>query len=218
MENKFDINDDFFSDINIKSAYWAGFIAADGFVTNNNICFTIHKKDRCLLENFIKDVETNYKIFDDYYESKCRLVVNSPVMVYDLWNLYNINRNKSQTLQPPKITDIENIMSFIVGYIDGDGHIKIENTKTGKILKSGKESVCRRLCLEIKGTEEFLSWVRDISKNNDIKILKSKGIYSFSLTGKRAYSFLNPLYNIPVEKLDRKWSYIKEANAIYKSL
>ncbi|NYO85812.1 hypothetical protein G4A66_28110, partial [Escherichia coli] len=52
-------NDSYFSTPNLENCYWAGFIAADGNIRQNNQTFAIAlaKKDRQHLEQFKKNIQ-----------------------------------------------------------------------------------------------------------------------------------------------------------------
>lgn len=70
----------------------------------------------------------------------------------------NITIQKSKTLKPPNIQDIEQTRLFILGYFDGDG---------GLCLRKDKMSI------SISGTELFLSWIDKVI-SEQLKISSGK--------------------------------------------
>ena len=115
------INETYFDNPNTeKSAYWAGFIAADGYVyrPNNYVRLEINIKDKQHLEALGKDVDKNVTEYKKH--NSCKLTISSKHVVNTL-KQYNITQNKSLTLQFPTNINANNIHHFIRGYFDGDG-------------------------------------------------------------------------------------------------
>ena len=61
FKKKIYVNDNFFTKLNSVSAYWAGFIAADGVLSNRdkNLSIALNKRDIKHLYKFIKAVKSN---------------------------------------------------------------------------------------------------------------------------------------------------------------
>jgi intein-encoded DNA endonuclease-like protein len=115
------INETYFDNPNTeKSAYWAGFIAADGYVykPNNYVRLEINIKDKQHLELLGDDVGKNVTGYNKH--NSCKLTISSKHIVNTL-EQYNITQNKSLTLKFPTNINTENIHHFIRGYFDGDG-------------------------------------------------------------------------------------------------
>ena len=135
-QTRYSCNDNFFSEDNEKSFYWAGFIAADGNIdkAKPRVCITQASVDHNHLEKFKNDINYNGKIFDvvrkehrekflkkEYYSSYIK--ITSRQIINDL-SRFNITPNKSKTYQFPEyLSENENIRHFIRGIIDGDGWI-----------------------------------------------------------------------------------------------
>ena len=51
-------NKNFFTIPNIQNCYWAGYLAADGYITKNNKCIRLHTVyyDKEILTNFQKQI------------------------------------------------------------------------------------------------------------------------------------------------------------------
>ena len=103
-----------------KSAYWAGFIAADGYIYNLNkyVRLEINIKDKQHLELLGNDIGKTVTEYDKH--NSCKLTISSGHIV-DTLAQYQITQKKSLTLQFPTNINADNIHHFIRGYFDGDG-------------------------------------------------------------------------------------------------
>jgi len=142
-------NRDFFSKITPTTAYFAGFIAADGYVGKNGrfVNFGIHPQDRCILEALKAAANLDQPIVERTEINSGRtyvwLNVCSIDWVKDLHKNFNVVNNKSLSLVPPNITDDSLIWHFIRGYFDGDGHVS---------------ETCSRVAITT-GSPAFLDWL-----------------------------------------------------------
>lgn len=151
-----------------ESAYWLGFIYADGYILVNT-------KDRnhCnyelgieLQKDDIEHLEKFNSIFNNYYKIKtrtrsmnsldalngkdasnrlnetCLMRMYSKKIVKDLIN-QNVLPNKTNKDEFPKIDNNEMFLHFLRGYIDGDGsYIMDRNGKRLSISIEGNNSYC----------------------------------------------------------------------------
>ena len=112
-----------FSSLNEESAYWLGFVFADGCMRNDNYSLTISlsSKDKPHLEKFAKFLGGRTLVRDISVKQHkcCRLSVGSKQMFNDLLK-YGCTPKKSLTLKWPDIPD-EYLWHFLRGYFDGDG-------------------------------------------------------------------------------------------------
>lgn len=217
---RYNFNHSFFATPTVLNSYYAGFIAADGYIHEERKVMTvqINQQDRIFLENIKKDTFHEGKILGPYKDDIIRLDFNcSQQICQDLKNSFNITGRKTFTLQPPKIQD-ELALAYIIGYIDGDGSICNARTK----YWSKKDLNFRTsywISLQITGTKNLLNWIKLIfdamepygkygMANVYLRKENTKGqkIYSYRLGGQRALRVLRRLKNISVPKLDRKWS------------
>lgn len=203
----YDINDNFFGIPNLINSYFAGWIAADGNISDKKyLNLTTCLKDKILIENFKEFAKCNYnihtyKVKNKFYSSS--ISIRSEKICDDLNNLFNITPRKSVTLLPPIIKEIDLIDSFIIGYIDGDGSIGLYKCK--KQLG---------LSISLLGTLEIVTWIQNrfseiLQENINCIYKDAKHIgntYSLSITDKRARKIFLHYYNINVPKLKRKWS------------
>lgn len=196
-----DIN--FFETVNIENSYWAGFIAADGSIRKDGKTLEIQlsEKDLDLLTAFKKSIKyggsIKYRILNN--RKQIRLIIKCRKIVEDLYSNFNIINNKSLKLEPPNIQGI-NALSYIKGYCDGDGSIKINKQN--------------KLIIDFNGTEKLLIWIKNIlseiniNKIGKVKINKCGSIFRWSLNGKNAEYFGDILKSLDVYNFKRKWNKI----------
>lgn len=200
---KFDKNEFFFENITEKSAYYAGLLAADGYITktNNGIDITLHKQDKHILEEFAKDINYNGTI--KFKRKKyVKLFLFSKKLVQDLYTIYNITNKKSLTLIAPNLIKPSQKLAFIKGYLDGDGCI---------YLTSGDN----RLAIGFVGTQKMLEWIKNefdilTPENNIANVVMAptksgNPLFRYIITGKRAEKIYNILFKLKTPYLIRKW-------------
>lgn len=220
----------FFQVPNLTNSYYAGLLAADGSVSTvtNVMRISLKREDSYLLEQFKKDIKFTGKVkdFDDtpgvnsvikdvnkVTPSAILCLSGAEQVVQDLRLGFNLVPNKTLILEPPNVKG-ENVLSFIVGYIDGDGWISLIDYKPTKWGES------YGLGVGLAGTFGFLSWVKSIfdrlcpnAKRENAQVLKQKdsNIWVYKVGGFRAYKILKVLEAVktPV-RLERKWNKIKE--------
>jgi hypothetical protein len=211
-------NRSYFHRVTDESAYWAGFIAADGNITPNislNIKLAILDYDH--LEKFRKCVKYDSPVkiqrvpvvtmIDKKFVTLGEmrnvgfLSLCSQEIVRDLDEIYNITPKKSLTLVPPRLECIRHRLSFIVGLIDGDGCIYIKKP-------------LNLLCIQCGGTLSMMEWVKStissIVSSGRSHISQSGPIYTYTISGKRAVEFSNIVSSFCIPKLERKWSIAEE--------
>jgi len=193
-------NEKFFNKLTKISAYWAGFIAADGCLFNGkqkNLRIGLNKLDKNHLIKFKKAVKTNAKICNIKSNNSSGISIYS-VRILDSLIKLGIMPNKS--LKINKVNVSPYLMShFIRGVFDGDGSI------------SGDKVTHIQFC--IVGNKPFLEWIQDFlvdnCKLNKVQIYPTTQGKSFRLqyTGIQIFKILDFLYqnsdrNI---RLDRKY-------------
>lgn len=138
------LNEDIFENIDShQKAYWLGFIAADGSVSDRCLTIQLSINDIEHLELFKKFIDTNcpIKSGESFNKNKtkkykfCRIDIYSKKIISDL-NKYGIVRNKTFCLRLPQIDD--NFMSsYLLGFIDGDGSFIINKNNQLKFSLIG---------------------------------------------------------------------------------
>lgn len=203
-QNQQDSN--YFSSMTLQACYWAGFIAADGYINNEQGKLEISIKDEGHLNKFKEDSLSTNKIeklvLNRGYlvgTTQERIRITNRKWLSDLENLFNIKSKKSLTHEAPNVStwSTEQIKAFIVGYIDGDGCI------TGFEKGDGQLNIC--------GTVEFLTFIKDFFEStyniklSDKCIRESTKIHRLFLYCAKALKILTDLKQLPIYKLERKW-------------
>jgi DNA-binding transcriptional regulator WhiA len=198
------VNSEAFSIFTQESCYWAGFITADGWVSNYQLGVELSIKDKSHLINLCSFLQSNAKISDRERISNGKtykysnVLFSSKDLVHKLNHIYGICSRKSLILKPPENLPNEFIKDYIRGYMDGDGSIgwhKSNNTP--------------RICFT-SGTKEMLEWIkrniRNVSSGNpSILKFKKSNTYVLEFIGKQAYNIADWLYKDANIYLDRKY-------------
>lgn len=195
----YSVDDNYFETIDSqKKAYWLGWLITDGFVitslntnrgiTNvNSIGLKLQEKDRNVLDDFKRDLNTDISIKSiksrkafEYTNkitnkticiksgNQAELRFSSAKMVQDLAK-YGIHQNKTYDVVFPKKLDSKYYPGFIAGVISGDGCVDIKkNHNKGFILRC---SIAGNYDL-LENIKNIL--VKEIGFNKDKKILKKK--------------------------------------------
>ena len=199
-----------------ESFYWAGFLAADGNITNNSTRCELAIIDQNHVEKLANfgatdkniTINTRKPVQIRDYEIKTRKSASisfySKQIVKDLENNFGIVPAKSLIYNlPEKMWDHENIRHFIRGYIDGDG-------SWFKITKN------KHLALKVLGTKEFLTNLTNhftiiLNLNKDKYIGYPGGCYAVSYGGTNTCSKIYKyLYNGADLYLQRKYDFLQE--------
>lgn len=198
----FNFNEFYFDNPNIDNCYWAGFIAADGYITTNEstLSIQIHKNDEATLLAFRDCIDYEGNIYRYTYNNRdsCRIDINSSKICSDLKHNFNIVNNKSKILCYPNLTDRNNILSYIIGYIDGDGWLYRNKRK--------------QLELGLSGTYNIVEWAKvyldELSQTcNKIYKTHSDTVFRIQYTGLIAEILKDKLMDIDTpHKMFRKWS------------
>jgi hypothetical protein len=132
---KYNLNENFFNQLNEKSSYWLGFLYADGCVRMKNgrsgeLKLKLKSTDVGHMDKFLEDLESNTPIRCGVNEKDgskyCYVLINSNLMIKKLFELGCV-QNKTFKIRLPKLNN-ELMGHFIRGYFDGDGSIsKVKN-------------------------------------------------------------------------------------------
>lgn len=212
------LNEQYFENIdNEHKAYWLGFLFADGSVTHKseNSCYIkleLNYKDKYIIEEFAKDIETDRDVHDYDYGKKhnAELIVYSKTMADDLSKYGIVPRKTYKDNHIPNIsTSFMN--HFIRGYFDGDGCISLIKPKDQKIHRATL-SFCADYTLAIELQELFES----INVSCRIIDMKKYGndIYSIRIIGnENVIKMFNYMYKDSSVYLIRKYDkFIKFLN------
>lgn len=201
-KRKYECNDLFFNNLNPISCYWAGFIAADGNISDlqNRLTIKLKSTDYTHLEKFKLDINFNGKIVAErnvkngkqYFATK--IYITSQQLLKDLLINFNIAPKKSLTYTYPDLSG--NLQDcFIKGYFDGDG---------SRYLKYKKHEI-----VSFYGTQSTNQWIKGridylFSKNSGSIFNKGK-ITCYQLNYTASKFFIKYFGNLKTPELDRKW-------------
>ena len=196
LGRKYSANTEFFSTPNVINSYWAGFIAADGCISDNGrLAIGLARLDIAHLDQLCIDLDYTGGV--RVYEDRASLSVNSKKITYDLKNNFNITPRKSATLGTPNIDEEALIKAFISGVIDGDGSISAKPRIT------------------VYGTRWILGWIKEYFdlwttktryKRSEVRKIRGKNLYSYRVNCRRAKEVGLVLLSVSVPRLWRKWS------------
>ena len=206
------INDNLFAEINDNdSAYWLGFLYADGSVRQdrNEIALDLQAKDKKTIEDFHNfcgnknnirehNINRNGKIYQSYTSSFSNERVKN--------NLIKLGcvPKKSLILTFPTEEQVPQkfIYDFVRGYIDGDGYIQYDYSK-------------HRYRIMIAGTKAFLQGLitrLDLFENTSNDKDNNSNIYMLTISHKdKVYKLLTQLYENSKYHLERKYEIYKQA-------
>ena len=233
----YSVNDDYFEIIDSqKKAYWLGWMITDGFVitkinskrgseNHNSIGLKLQEKDRYVLEDFKKDLNTNVSIktiksrkafeYTNKITNKtvcikggnqAELRFSSAKMIQDLAK-YGIHQNKTYDVVFPKELDSKYYPGFIAGVISGDGCIDIKKNRKGFILRC---TIAGTLDL-VQKIREIL--IKEICFNPEKKISKyesSKCLYRLELNQTETIALYYWLQKNGISLMERKNKLIEE--------
>lgn len=206
------ISNTLFKEINDNdSAYWLGFLYADGSIRKdrNEITLDLQEQDKKTIEDFHSycgnknsirehNINRNGKNYKSYVSGFSNAVVKE--------NLINLGctPKKSLTLTFPNERQVpqEYIYDFIRGYIDGDGYIQYDYEK-------------HRYRIVILGTKEFLQGLIqriDLFEYCSITQDKNSNIFILTISNKEnVFNLLTKLYENSKYHLQRKFEIYEKA-------
>lgn len=193
------INENFFEEKSDKSFYWLGYIYADGSINISRNELEICSKDKSSIMNFKKDLKSEHKIITKIVNNKKYYKISiKNKKILDSLISYGIMERKSFTkIKLPELSDKE-FISFIRGYIDGDGTfyckrqsfstsitIGLVNYDFAQQLSDKIEKVFNIKCAIYKGKTCYMIMINKIDDN----IKFAKILYA------NATRYLNRKYN-----------------------
>ena len=202
---KLSLNQSIFSEITPNSAYWVGFLMADGGICNTTISLSLAITDIFHILKFKafmgagqKVIKSKPKTFGKYIDKgQVGISVHSSTMVDDL-STFGVVPRKSKTAS---VKILEFNPHFWRGVIDGDGCIGMMRKEYPTLELVGSEQLCR----------QFSEFVKNIFPKTKANVRFHKNIYKFGVVGKAALAVIDALYGDPnVTALDRKMERAQE--------
>jgi hypothetical protein len=200
-----------FDEINEASAYWIGFLTADGNVRYNRdgccvISLGLAEKDAAHVELFREFLGTSKPIrrFVAKGFGMAKLEVYSAALGRRLAE-FGVTPRKSLTA---KVVGLEDNRHFWRGVVDGDGTV-------GIVRQHGEAPI-----LSLVGSKDmmlqFADYVRSVWPACGVNPCQRGAIYTVGLRSAAAAAMLNHLYGDCTVALPRKLQRSREALAIYK--
>jgi hypothetical protein len=215
-KRKYAVNFDFFNEVGLEQCAFAGLVASDGCIIPSKNRIQVTSRDTDYLSEWAKQVgyTGNVYTYDNHKtafgsgSTSILMISGVPLWLRALRKFFNITPRKSLTLFPPNINKKEHVLSFMSGYIDGDGSIMYKTSYTKKYDKHYSE-----WCVAFCGTEAMCYWFKlqcdtlypstRLYKGMERK--KDKRIWQFRIYGKRALKLMNDMLLLDIPRLSRKW-------------
>ena len=205
FSKKKSLDENFFSSNTKAAYYWAGFLAADGWIEGcrSRVGLALKSSDLSHLEKFKEAIKSSHDICPFMKGTAYRIRFNSEVMVKDLNSIFNITPSKTHTYTMPAFEDIYLLLEFLRGYVEGDGSlIKIPS---GKVLLS-LCSASEKFLLDFKEICEIMLG-RDILQKPVLKVNPKGQVFDIRFNVLDSCELINLLYKGSTKstRLDRKF-------------
>lgn len=206
---KYDIN--FFSSYTPQSCYWAGFIYADGCITDKygayKVSLGIKSDDGYHLDKFSNIIKFYGHKYDDAHNNAKILTISGKYFVNDLKNKFGIVPKKSLTINFPQTIPSIYLNHFVRGIFDGDGSITFTKNNKGAISIIGNMSTI----LAIVDIAYYIIDIKVANYSNNTSgkpsIQNQGNVFSIRYQNRNAKKFLDWMYNNSDNtiRLDRKF-------------
>lgn len=189
---RYQINRGFFSTLTNNSAYWFGYLLADGSIRSHKrknghydkwLRVRISEKDRKHLELFQMHLGSNHPIVYESNTKSVRLQINSSGLTADLIKHGFHDFKKGEWIINPSVDTIR-------GLIDGDGWVSL--SKRGQLTLG----YCSPHRAQVEGMRDFLKV--------DVSVRWQKGVWRIDKNVTNDRSIYTLLCN-GGPRLDRKW-------------
>lgn len=190
---KYDVNDNFLDNLDKHSAWFLGYMAADGHVfSNSKSGFSISQsgeEGRLTIEYLKKllNFDGPIRAYDTYAQKSYNINISSKKLKYKL-STFNIVEKKSLIYKYPLNLPEELFLPFLRGYFEGDGCLSIPKPRRG--------SVYIGIAAQILGTKDFLE---EIGKRIPFKFQifqeRGKKIWQMNILCSQVVDFLKWIYS-----------------------
>ena len=196
---------DFFEQDSEELYYFLGFIASDGYITDERIEIYLNIKDEAIIKKFVELICPDATIKYDGKTNSCGFTIYNKVLAAKYKKFFSMTTNKKAFELRFPLIPINYIKDFIRGYIDGDGCID-----TTKSYRNNKAYVGPRL--RILGNYEFLKTLNEVTKvfvHHNTNAIAKKGkenVYYVAYNFSTAERLLEWLYKDSKISLERKYN------------
>jgi intein/homing endonuclease len=142
----YSFNEKAFDIVGASSAYWLGFIAADGYIAtrHHSLVVSLNEKDRCQLEALKAFLSSNHKLNEYSYppdgKKRIDLKVRSKYLLRRL-SEFGIIQKMSGSIRIPNLIPEDFEAAFIRGFFDGDGCLTTNGKAGGMKIAWTSKSV-----------------------------------------------------------------------------
>lgn len=191
IKRKHLVNESAFDSVSEESAYWIGFLIADGTITvptpkqpTPSVRLQLAVCDLGHLEKFRAFLGSTHKIS----QGKTSKGTQAAVLAINSWKLvtalhsFGVVNKKSHTA---KVIGLESDRNFWRGAVDGDGSIWLS--------KQGR--ACLSFCGSRAMVEQFINFVRLHAPACRVSVCRNGPIYKTGLTGRYATKMIDVLYS-----------------------
>lgn len=212
VQRKYNFDIEFFKQESNELYYMMGFILADGNISQNinNKQFTlsicINQKDICILQQFCAWTGLNISAIHDFRKNFKKIAFNNSNLLNDgyIFSKFGIIPNKTYNPIEPNI-NIQYIKPFILGLLDGDGHIKYDTSKPSYKINL----VCSTTIINW-----YIKVLNEIGFNGKITKISPEGKVWSRANIQKKQDVLNLAKLLEIDKysfiLDRKWKNLKQ--------
>lgn len=204
---KYEINFDFFENKNSEYWYFLGFIASDGYISDDRIEICLNKKDAYMVENFRDMICPQKPVYIKPKTNSVKFTIHSKEIAKTFKEFFSLTtNNKHAEIKFPNIPN-KYLKDFIRGYIDGDGSI---SKAKGKQIVNGEKRIYLGVRLRILGNYDFLKEMIELIRkeipNKTYSIIKRKNenVYEVTYNFSVAEKILHWLYDDSNIYLKRK--------------
>lgn len=210
---KYKFNKSFFENNSEELWYFYGFIASDGYVTDERISLTLNERDSAILCKFRDLICSDRPLVRKPSVDAITLNIFDKNLCQSVKQMFGMTSNqKSKEIEFPTNIPDEYLKDFIRGIIDGDGCID-----TTKAYRKDKTYTGPRL--RILGRESFLRTLNEHSKRfvthntNAINRKGSEDVFYVTYNFSTAVNFLKWIYENNKISLKRKYEkYLEVVN------
>ena len=207
------INYDFFNKDSEEYWYFAGFIASDGYISDERVELALNKKDEEILKRFQKLICPDKPLYEKSATNSKKLTIHSKQIAKHFKYLFSMTtNNKHKEMKFPDVPD-KYLKDFVRGLMDGDG--TIDYTKGYRQFKDYKK-IYVGVRLRLLGNYQTLNaMIPKIAEQvpNNTKAISKKGkenVWCITYNFRIAERILNWIYQDATIYLKRKYKKYKE--------